>query len=60
MFFKLKKPGGLGLLKQHKILFFFQRKQKNPILNCFYSIMQYHYFHNYAITTSYTYYGIQK
>ena len=37
------------LFKRSKILFFFYRKQKNPILNCFYSMMQYHYFQNYTI-----------
>jgi len=41
-----------GFLKRKKISFFFQRKQKNPILNCFCSIMQYHYFQNYIIITS--------
>ena len=47
-------------LKRNKILFFFCRKQRNPILNCFYFIMQYHYFQNYTIITCYSYYGIQN
>ena len=48
----------LGFLKS-KILFFC-RKQKNPIPNCCYSVMQYHYLQNYTILTCYTYYGIQN
>ena len=47
-------------------LFFFQNEQdfllslrKNLILQCFYCIMQYHYFQNYTIITCYTYYAIQ-
>jgi len=50
----------LGFLKRNKILLFLQRKQKRPILNCFYSIIQYYYFQNYTIITCYTYYGIQN
>jgi len=35
--------------KRNKILLFFYGKWKNPILNCFHCIMQYHYFQNYTI-----------
>ena len=59
VFFK-KTTTYLGFLKRNKILFFFQRKQKKNILNCFCSIMQYHYFQNYLIITFYTYCGIQN
>jgi len=57
VFFFKKSVTFLGFLKSNKILFFFQRKQKNHILNCFYSIMQYPYFQNYTIIC-YTYYAI--
>jgi len=43
---------------RNRFLFFF-KKRKNPILNCFYCIMQYHHFHNCTIITCYTCYGIQ-
>ena len=36
------------------------KKHKNPILNCFYCIMQYHYFQNYTIKTCCTHYGFQN
>jgi len=41
-------------LKRKNILFFFQGKQKNPIQNCFYFIIQYHHFQNYTMITCYT------
>ena len=47
-------------LKKKQVLFFIYEKHKNPILNYFYCIMQYHHFQNYAIITCYTYYGVQN
>jgi len=45
-------------LKRNRFLFVFKKKT-DPILNCFYCIMQYHHFQNYIIITCYTYYDIQ-
>jgi len=52
-------PVFLGFSKRNKILFFFEGKWKNLILNYFYCIMQHHNFQNYTIITCYIYYAIQ-
>jgi len=41
-----------------KQVFFLKKTHKNPILDCFYCIMQYHNLQNYTIITCYSYYGI--
>jgi len=58
--FFLKKNVFLGFFKKKQAFVLFSKKTKKPILNCVYSIMQYHYFQNYTIITCYTYYGIQN
>ena len=59
--FLKKKTTHQFFFKRNKI-FFFSRKRKNPILNCFYCIMimQYTIFRITQIITCYTYYGIIK
>jgi len=42
---------------RNKIVLFL-RKTENPILNCFYCIIQYHHFQK--CTIDYTFYGIQN
>ena len=51
-------PNVFAFLKRNRFLFFY-KKNKDPILNCFYCIMQYHHFQNYITMTCYTYYDIQ-
>ena len=51
-------PNVCVFLKRNMFLSF-EKKHKNPILNCSYWIMQCHHFQNYTIITCYTYYGIQ-
>jgi len=70
VFFQKKQPNWFFLLffKKKRLFWVFEKKQdfvlfsrkteKKNILNCFYSIMQYHYFQNYTKITCYTYYGI--
>ena len=51
-------PNVFVFLKRNRFLFFY-KKNKDPILNCFHCIMQYHHFQNYIIMTCYTFYYIQ-
>jgi len=57
-FFGFFKKRFLWVFEKKQDFVLFSKKTEKNILNCFDSIMQYHYFQNYTIITCYTYYGI--
>jgi len=64
VFFKKKQPTCFfknpffGFFKKKQNFVIFSKKTEKAHSELFYSIMHYHYFQNYTIITSYTYYGI--
>ena len=48
----------IRFFEKKQVFVLFSKKHKNPILNCFYCIMQHHHFQNHTIINCYSYYGI--